>query len=223
MNDELTNSVVLDVDADVAAGLSPDSRLVLARAAKGARPNVAWLTWIPASTNSVSWAEQYGIFVASVVNVVGRPLRIVAATEAVSDRTLTVYSEAGFASSELLTHVPRRRYDVRNDAPFPLMFGLSAKALVNGETVESPLNAVVVPPGLTVDFSAPDVLYAWFSRWTESGTIIDGVPHDAASIGNSLGGAISRCAFGRLPSARKLRTDTLGWRLVRVRNGAREK
>jgi hypothetical protein len=106
----------------------------------------------------------------------------VALVQPAQDGCLYAFGGDAFAAPSFAPGIVSGHYDVRNDATFTASFGLVQGALVNGTPVLSPLHGVVLPPGLTADFTRGRQVYVWAERGLASGSVIATIPPDAAVI-----------------------------------------
>ncbi|HEV2738663.1 MAG TPA: hypothetical protein VGU66_08805 [Candidatus Elarobacter sp.] len=189
-------SLVLDVDDTGLRRLSKTrARIIVAKPSGTSKPNVAWLANEPSETTTIRWDEAYGLYAAHVPVRDCAQIAIVAAVHPAED--CVIYPFAGTAFGDPVTdgRIPRRHYDVRNDDRRPATFGLLQHATINDLAVGAPLNAVVLPPGLTADFAAVTTLYVWTQAGLEAGSIISHVPADAAVVTFDPVHRARRCRF----------------------------
>lgn len=169
-------------EAHVRALAETGAQLVLAKSAGNAKPNLAWLAWNPAPENVVRWDETYGIYAAEAAFAEGREPRMLDSVHPAADRRVYPFHGTAFGPPGDGPRVPRRHYDVRNAAPFAVAFGLLQDAVVNGTTRRSPVNAVVVPPTFTADFTAVAKLYIWSQASEPLAGAAPDVPDDATIV-----------------------------------------
>lgn len=174
-------TLVIEVDASTLAATSADWRVVLARHRRTGEAHVAWLSLQPGGTDTVEWDETYGLYAARPGLRDGEPIAIVAAVDPALDRFVYAFRDGAFAVPAQAPHVPSRHVDVRNETPGALTFGLLQTALVNGASVRSPLNAIVVPASFTADFTALPAVTVWAEHGVAAGSIVR-VPATATTI-----------------------------------------
>lgn len=176
-------SLVLDVDDAALRRLSKTRvRIVVAKPSGNSKPNVAWLADEPGRTTTIRWDEAYGLYAAQVPVRDGAHIAIIAAAHPAADCVIYPFAGMAFGDPVMDGLIPRRHYDVRNDAAGAVTFGLLQEATINDRVVRAPLNAVVLPPGLTADFAAVKTVYVWMQAEIEGGSIISHVPADAAVV-----------------------------------------
>jgi hypothetical protein len=177
------HTLVVEIDA---AGLralgAGEARLAIGKSVGSAPPSAAWLAWVPSGSNTIVWSETYGVFAARVPGASAAPLQLLASVHPAAERTIYPFLGDAFAEPSPAHDIPRRHYDVRNDAPFAAAFGLLQAATLNGAAVVAPVNAVVLPPGFIADFSAMAKLYVWAQRGPLAGAPVAHVPADAAVV-----------------------------------------
>jgi hypothetical protein len=169
-------------EANVRALAEAGAHLVLAKSASNAKPNLAWLSWIPAAQNLVHWDETYGIYAAEAGFQNGCGPRIIDSVHPAADRRIYPFQGCAFGAPAAAPRVPHRHYDVHNTAPVALAFGLLQDAVVNGATRRSPVNAVVLPPTFTADFTAVAKLYIWTQASQPLAGVAPDVPDDATIV-----------------------------------------
>ena len=194
--------LAIDIDeADLPAFRAGAQRLIVAKSFGSSRPNVAWLAWAPLARNVVSWDESYGVYAAEIASSHGEIARVVALVQPARDGCLYAFSGDAFAAPSAAPGIVSGHYDVRNDATFTASFGLVQGALVNGTPVLSPLHGVVLPPGLTADFTRGRHVYVWAERGLASGGVIATIPPDAAVITLEAQRNTARYAYDRVAKA----------------------
>ncbi len=185
-----TYTLVMEVDD---AGLrrlgEDDAWLAVGKSAGNGPPNVVWLAWAPSGSDTIAWGDAYGVFAAHVPGA-GAPLNVLAAIHPAAERALYPFVGERFAAPGAGGRIPRRHYNVRNDAPFAAAFGLLQAATLNGAAVAAPVNAVVLPPGFTADFSAMTKLHVWVQRSPVPSGILARAPVAAAVIELDPGDAV---------------------------------
>jgi hypothetical protein len=148
------------------------ARLVIAKPAGNAVPNVVWLAAGAKAATTVRWAETCGVFAAEVAAGSDDALRIIDSVHPAVDRRVYPFYGDAFGEPAEAPRVPHRHYDVRNASPSARSFGLLQDATVDGTPRRSPVNGVVLPPGFTADFTMGAKLYVWM----ESGDVARGGP-----------------------------------------------
>jgi hypothetical protein len=194
----MTHTYTLDLDVDDASAAflrRIGARIVVAKPAGNARPNVVWLALEPAARNTIRWDESYGIYAASNPDHHGAPIRMTASVERAEERALYPFLGAEFGPAIVSPHLPQRHYDVRNDAQFAATFGLLQTATVNGHPHSAPLNAAVLPAGGSADFTAVATLYVWTQSGVHGGSFAPEIPRDATIVTFDRTSATQRFRF----------------------------
>ena len=156
--------------------------LVIAKQTGNGDPNVAWLAWVPAARNVITWDDSFGLYASELPASHGSVPQILDFVYPARDGAAYPFAGAQFASPHDRARIPHAHYAVSNAAPFTATFGLVQSALLNGRLVCAALNAVALPPGLTADFSPGAKLYVWTEGVLESGAVVSGVPARATVI-----------------------------------------
>jgi hypothetical protein len=189
-------SLVLDVDDAGLRRLSKAGvRIVVAKPSGNIKPTVAWLADEPSPITTIRWDEACGLYAAHVPVGDGARIAIVAAVHPAADCMIYPFAGTAFSDPVMDERIPRRHYDVRNDGTAPVTFGLLQDATINDRVVRAPLNAVVLPPGLTADFAVTTMIYVWTQAGIEGGSIISHVPADAAVVAFDSAHRARRCRF----------------------------
>lgn len=148
------------------------TRFVLAKSAVGRPPTVAWLAWDPARLNTITWHETYGIYAADIPEHDGAPIRLRTSVYPARERSLYLYRDPAFGHPHPSERIPPGHVDVSNASPSAAAFGLVQTATVNGGVVRAPVNAVVLPPAFTADFTAVATVHVWAQTGAAGGTIV---------------------------------------------------
>lgn len=162
--------------------MAPGCRIAIARACGNAAPNVIWAAVEPSRRRVVSWDGTFGVHACAVPSGHLTPLRILATVHPARERVVYPFSGGAFAAPADGARIPTQHYNVRNDGPEALAFGLVAIAAIDGARSPSPLNAVVVPARFTADFCAGDKVYVWVQPGAAAGTIVAAIPSSAAVV-----------------------------------------
>jgi hypothetical protein len=201
--------LAIDIDeADLPAFRAGAQSVVVAKSFGNARPNVAWLAWTPLVRNIVTWDESYGVYAAEIASSHGGIPRVVALVQPAQDRCLYAFSGDAFGAPSAAPEIVSGHYDVRNDATFTASFGLVQGALVNGTPILAPLHGVVLPPGLTADFTQGRHVYVWAESGLASGAVIATIPPGAAVITFEAHRNTARYCYDRVANAFRPSSDT---------------
>ena len=189
-------TLVIEVD-DASAGVlaRAGACIIVAKPAANSPPNVAWLALNPTVRSVISWDETFGVYASQSPIRAGATIDVVSAVFPAEDGKVHAFENGGFRLPAAAARIPRGHYDVMNEAPYPATFGLLQDASVDGRQVRSPLNAVVLPPTFTADFSDTAKVYVWSQTAIPAGTIVAEVPAEATVVTFALGEAVKRCRY----------------------------
>lgn len=178
-----TYSLVVELDdASLRSLTDAGFRLVVAKPAGNAAPNVAWLAAKPQTVNRIEWDETYGLYAAEKPPRIDEEIEIAALLYPAADQCTYPYTGGRFGEPIPTSRIPRAHYDVRNDSMFAATFGLVQTATINAAMVRSPLNAVVVPPDFNADFTSMTILFVWAQQAVVGGSVITTIPNEAAIV-----------------------------------------
>lgn len=178
-----TYTLVLDVDdASLKTFKDSQSRIILAKPAGNAAPNVVWLSLQPSLRRMIAWDERYGIYSAQLPSRNGAKIEASNRLAHAEDGMLYSFRGGAFDQPIQSLRIPRGHYDVSNDAPFSAVFGLEQTARVNGRAICSPVNATILHSGMRADFAPVPRIYIWIEAELDSGSIFPDVPSDATVI-----------------------------------------
>ncbi len=190
-----TRTLVLELDEpDRRALIERKSRIVLAKASGGAPPNAVWLACAPAAVTTVVWTETYGLYAGSIPERSGASILVVASVQPAVERVSYAFLGHAFAPPAA-ADLPRRHYEVRNVAGYPVAFGLLQTATVNDVLVTAPLNAVVLPPDGGADFAHFDTLYVWVQAGIFGATVATHVQQTTTTVMYGGGERVKRYRY----------------------------
>jgi hypothetical protein len=172
----------LEIPDQALGAIAPGCRIAIARACGNAEPNIVWAALEPARRSTVTWDGTYGLHASAVPSGNLMPLRILGIVFPARERAIYPFSGGAFGLATDGRRIPSQHYNVRNDSPEALAFGLTASATVDGTESVAPLNAVVVPARFNADFCGGDKVYAWLQPGAVAGTIVAPIPSYAAVI-----------------------------------------
>jgi hypothetical protein len=156
--------------------------IVVAKAAGGKAPNVAWLAARAKARTTIRWEERYGVFASETALRCGAEVDVRCLVYPAHDRHVYPYAGGRFGPPVYEAGVPHGHYDVRNDHRAAVTFGLLQSASIDSRPVLSPLNAVVLPADFRADFTAVPRLYVWAQPAAAARGILTEVPAGAATI-----------------------------------------
>lgn len=174
--------VVSIPQAELAPLESAGCVVVVAKAAGSAAPNVAWLVASAKIRTTIAWEERYGLYASETPLRCGAVIDVACGVYPAVDRQIYPFAAGAFGASAYGARVPHGHYDVRNDDPTAMTFGLLQGAWIDSRAVRAPLNAVVVPADFTADFTAAPRIYVWMQRAVAAHSILPNVPATATTI-----------------------------------------
>lgn len=176
-----TYSLTMNIDA---AGLSAiyhaAQRVTLVKSVGSSPSNVAWVSFDPFQTNTVTWTENYVIYGTT------------SSVEAGASLVMTSQS-AGPAQTGLLyvfqngqfTVAPGGEpgsFNVENEQANGINFGLGQTAKINGTSVLAPLNAVMVNENQTASFTPIETVSVYLTSIENNGVVISRVASNALVV-----------------------------------------
>ena len=189
-------TLLLEIAAEGLGELAAaDHRIVLAKPT-GRGPHVAWVTFEPRARRTIVWDDRYGVFAARARARIGAPVDVASSVYPATARMVYTFDGETFAEARPEARVPPGHFDIWNAGPAAATFGLLQRATIDGATISSPLNAIVLPADFTADFASVERVYLWAQHGVEPGAVIREVPANAAVV-----------AFDRTGGARTYRYD----------------
>ena len=155
----------------------PDSNIIIAKPTKGESPNVAWQTFHPFEHNSVTWEEQYGIYVSSASVEHGAQLTRMSMSHfpAMEQKLYTLGEDAVFGDPpEASEGVAGSFYAENNyEEQRPLTFGLFQDAVVNGKQIPgNAISAASVPHKNKATMTPHTTVFIWVESNVASNTVV---------------------------------------------------
>ena len=184
-------TLLLEIAAEGLGELvAADRRIVLAKPAGAGPPNVAWLTFEPRHRRTIAWDDRYGVYAARAGVRIGAPVDVASCVYPATARKVYTFDGATFAEARPEARVPPGHFDIWNAGPTASTFGLLQRATIDGATVSSPLNAIVLPADFTADFTPVERVYLWAQHGLEPGAVIRDVPANAAVVTFDRSGSV---------------------------------
>jgi hypothetical protein len=176
----------------------PGSHIVLAKPTAGAAPNVAWQVFRPFEENTVTWEEQYGIYVSTAAVEHAALLTRLSRSDhpAIDKKRYKLEDDAAFGPPEDEAGGEEGSYYAENSySELPVLtFGLFQDAMVNGQLVQG--NALSAAPVLlqhTAQMTPHTTVYAWVESNVKSNTIATRVTSPQTKI--EFGGEVSEVSL----------------------------
>jgi hypothetical protein len=142
--------------------------------------SIAWLTWSPFESNSVTWQEIYSMYASTTLMQAG-------ATIAMSSQT-PVPVQLGYMNTFQSGHFTSAlgggasTFSLTNSAGGSYNFGLSQTATVNSVTVNAPLCAVAVGNNQQATFTPQVTVSIFLSSYSNNGVVISQVASTALVV-----------------------------------------
>jgi len=143
-----------------------------------ANSDVCWIAFSPFQSNTIQWTETYGVYASSVSVQNGAEI------DRLSDAPAALGNRIPFSNGVFGTPAPGAAsgsFGINNQWPNNpmLTFGLTQRATVNGTSIDSELNAALVPFNNTADFTPSTTLKIFAEAQMKSGavaTIVQNTP-----------------------------------------------
>jgi hypothetical protein len=153
------------------------TNIIIAKPTKGEAPTVAWQSFQPFEENTVTWEEQYGIYVSSTGITHGAHLTRMSSTAvpAMEQKLYTLEGDAVFSDPPEGTTGSPGAFCAENKfgEPQALTFGLFQDAMVNGKPVHgNALSATSVPHANIIQMTPHTTLYIWMESDVSSNTVV---------------------------------------------------
>lgn len=152
-----------------------NTKVIVAKPTLGAAPNVAWQAFDPLNANTLSWQEQYGIYVSTASVKSGAKLEKLSSTgiPAASNK-LYVLNESGAISAPASGGKPNSFSLLNNYSKQDVMtVGLYQDATVNGtEIAGNAISAAGVLLASTAEMTPYTTLYVWLQSDIKSNTVV---------------------------------------------------
>jgi len=141
---------------------------------------VAWLSFSPFMSNSVTWQESYYLYATTTVITSGATIQETSQTPApAQEGPIYTFAQGIFtpgAQGSALT------YNMLNSQGSTLTFGLAQMATVNGNNATAPLNAVTILNNENASFTPIETISIFLSSFNNNGTVISQVASTALVV-----------------------------------------
>jgi hypothetical protein len=179
---------------DLSRFLATGSNLVVAKpSASGGAPNVAWVVYAPWENNTMTWAEEYGIYASTASLVNGALLTQMSRSEfpALDGKTYPFTPNGAFGAPEQGGQ-PGSFYafNAYQNATGYLTFGLFQDALINGTPASG--NAISAAPVLynsTAQMTPFTTIYLWVQSQVQSNSVVTLVTSPMTKV--TFGGGVT--------------------------------
>jgi hypothetical protein len=180
--------------ADLARIRAAQLRIIVARSAPAAQPNVVWESLEPFPLRTLTWRKAvHGLYAATADVIPGaRVIPVALQSEAQAGYYYSFTSSAVFQGPYWDSQVAPDAYGVTNAMPYSsypqLTFGLSQVATINGTPAsEKPVTASPVLSGYLAVFPPVPMVYVWLESGVVSSTVIARVGPGAVALDYSEG------------------------------------
>jgi len=147
---------------------------------------VAWVTFNPFVTNTVTWVENYGVYASSVVPIQNGTISKLADTMAYGGQAYDFVDAGHFKGPNAPTSpLTGNQYQVNNNwSKDPaLTFGLAQDLTVNGKgLLASPLNAMLVPAGQNAAFTPLTSVQIFMESAITTGMVLEDLRSDVTTL-----------------------------------------
>lgn len=165
----------------------PNSNIIIAKPTQGESPTVAWQAFHPFEENTVTWEEQYGIYVSSTSITHGAQLTRMSSTHvpAMDQKMYTLESDAVFSEPPQASTGKAGSFYAENKYGElqALTFGLFQDAVVNGKLVPgNAQSAASVPHANTATMTPHTTVFVWIESDVASNTVVTEVNSHQAEV-----------------------------------------
>lgn len=176
----------------------PNSKLIIAKPNQGESPVVAWQAFHPFEKNTVTWKEEYGIYVSSRSVTHGATLTRMSSTHvpALEQRMYTLEEDAVFSEPAEESTGKAGSFSVENKYGElqALTFGLFQDAVVNGKLVPgNAVSATSVPHANTITMIPHTTVFAWIESDVASNTVVTEV--NSHQTEGTFGGGVQQISL----------------------------
>lgn len=142
--------------------------------------NVAWVTFKPFESNTVTWIENYHVYGTSTLLKDGAKIVLTSHTENPVQAGWTYRFEQGQFTGA--AGGKAGAFHVNNQQRDSLNFGLAQAATVNNMPVLAPLNAVRVNMNEIASFTPIETVSIYLSSYQDNGVVISSVAGGALTV-----------------------------------------
>lgn len=162
--------------AGVQAIQKSNQNIAIVKSVLGGTPSpgvVLWLSFAPQMSNLVSWTENYTVY--ETYTQIQHGATIVQSS--FTPAPIQVGMKYPFQYGIFQPPIPGTAgyFGIVNNQGMTQTFGLAQQAVVNGEVVNAPLNAVTVMAGETVLLEPEETLSVFLYTQSDNGTVISAV------------------------------------------------
>jgi hypothetical protein len=177
-----TYSLTLNIDNAGLQNIYHAGQVVTIVKSVGNEPaSVAWISFQPLETNTITWEEEYVIYGTRGEVDSGAKIVMTSQTATADTGLLYTFDNGQFSASQ--AGGTDGQFSVLNSQANGFTFGLAQEAKINGvATSLAPMNAVVVNDGQTASFVPIETVSVYLSSFQNNGVVISGVVSNAAVV-----------------------------------------
>jgi uncharacterized Zn-binding protein involved in type VI secretion len=181
-----TYQLNIQLDSQGLKTLNEAGQLVTIVKSAGAGKPVAWVSFDPMLSNTVTWTEKYSVYASTTAIEAGAQI-VTQSTEAAAAGN--TYTLAGGQFDNGKPGLPATQYGVANADPNFMVdgvqlvtSGLYQGVIVNGTSLPSPLNAVGIPYNESGVFTPIEKVQVFTSSYQNNGIVISSVSSQALLV-----------------------------------------
>jgi hypothetical protein len=176
-----TYSLTMNIDpAGLSAIYNSGQRVTLVKSVGSSPSNVAWVSFEPYETNTVTWTENYLIYGTTSSIDAGATIVMTSQTAGpVVTGRLYVFTQGQFTGEP---GGESGSFDVENEQANGINFGLAQTAKINGTSALAPLNAVTVNANQTASFIPIETVSVYLTSFENNGVVISSVASNALVV-----------------------------------------
>lgn len=168
-----------------------NSKVIIAKPTSGAQPNVAWQAFDPLNANTLTWEEQYGIYVSTASVTGGAKLIKLSSTgiPAASNKIYTLLENGSISNPDGTGEAGAFTLLNKYNKQELMTVGLYQDATVNGTAIAgNAISAAGVLLASTATMTPYTTLYVWLQSEVESNTVVTKVtsPMSILKFGGSV-------------------------------------
>lgn len=188
-----TYSLNIDIDdGDLSAILNAGQRVTLVKSVGSSPSNVAWVSFQPFKSNTVTWTANYVIYGTPASIRPGTAIAMTSRTGVAREGVLYTFTEGQF------TPAPGGApgwYGVQNNQANGISFGLAQQARINGTAALAPLNAVPVLMNEQAMFQVVERVSVCLTSFENNGVVISSVAGNALAVALTSANPSAALAF----------------------------
>ena len=141
---------------------------------------IAWVSFQPFETNSVTWVENYNIYATTTQLISGATIMQTSVTAAPVQTGWTyTFAQGSFTGAQ---GGGSATYNMNNQQNGMYSFGLSQQAVINNMPVMAPLNAIPVMYNEGATFTPEETVSIFLSNTSNNGVVLSQVSSNALTV-----------------------------------------